>query len=81
MEQDEHYHIWRMSSTGTAWFFTQNWRGIGLKVPPLNQFATQVEAEALVAQGENDQRYRRLYQVLKCNGPGFCPWHGPGWRM
>ena len=24
MEQDEHehYHIWRMSQTGTAWFFT-----------------------------------------------------------
>ena len=41
MEQDDHYHIWRMSQTGTSWFCTQTWRGIGLKVWQVNQFASQ----------------------------------------
>ena len=68
-----------MSQTGTAFFFTQNWRGIGLKVPPLNQFATR--AEALVAQGDEGQHDRRLYQVLKCHSPGFCPWRPFSWKL
>ena len=79
MDEPEHYHIWRMSQTGTAFFFTQNWKGVGLKVWPLNQFATQ--AEALVALGDEDQHDRRLYQVLKCYGPGFCPWRPFSWKL
>ena len=44
----------------------------GLAGEPICQ--RQSEAEALVALGEEEQRDRRLYQVLKCHGPGFCPW-------
>ena len=81
MDKANHYHIWRMSLPGTAFFFTQNWKGIGLKVWPRNQFATQAEAEALVAQGDEGQHDRRLYQVLKCHGPRFCPWRPFSWKL
>ena len=52
-----------------------------MKVWPVNQFASLGEAETLVAMGEAEQRDRRLYQVLKCHGPGFCPWMPRSWSL
>ena len=50
---DHHYHIWRLSRTCTAWFFTQGWKiPDTTRATPWNQFAHRYEAERLVAQRE-----------------------------
>ena len=36
---DKHYHIWRLSMSGTAWFFTRSWRRPGVQANVGNQFA------------------------------------------
>ena len=70
----EHYHIWRMSGTCTAWFFNRGWNILG---PPRavrqNQFETRKEARALIAQVEPDPRYSRRYMVLRCSDIYYCP--------
>ena len=50
---DRHYHIWSLSRTCTAWFFTKGWKITDTtRATPANQFDHRYEAERLVAQRE-----------------------------
>ena len=71
---DHHYHIWRLSRTCTAWFFTQGWKiPDTTRATPWNQFAHRYEAERLVAQREAEPQDLGRYIVLMCDGPASCP--------
>ena len=50
---EQHWHIWRLSLTCTAWLFTQGWKiRDTTRATPSNQFAHRHEAERLVASGK-----------------------------
>ena len=71
---EKHYHIWRLSRTCTAWFFTQGWKiPDTTRATPANQFDLRYEAERLVAQREARPRDLSRYMIRTCDGPASCP--------
>ena len=70
---EKHYHIWRLSRTCTAWFFTQGWKiPDTTRTTPANQFDHRYEAERLVAQREAQPRDLGRYTDLQ--PPGMPIW-------
>ena len=50
---EQHWHIWRLGLTCTAWLFTQGWKiWDTTRATPSNQFGHRHEAERLVASGK-----------------------------
>ena len=69
-----HWHIWRLSRTCTAWFFTKGWKiQDTTRATPSNQFAHRHQAESLVAHREADPMDLGRYMVLKCDVRALCP--------
>ena len=64
-EKRNHYHIWRLSRTYIAWFFTKGWKiPDTTRATPMNQFASRLEADRLVAQREAEPQDLGHYMIL-----------------
>ena len=71
---DKHYHIWRLSTSFTAWFFARSWRRHGVQADVQNQFDNRADAEELVkAKYGSDQWEISRHRVLSCADRYLCP--------